>query len=55
MDGGTWICVDLVDIVLHIFDEESREHYDLELLWADAPVRELKLPEHMAEESQLER
>lgn len=36
VEAGAWICVDLVDVVLHIFDPESRAHYDLELLWADA-------------------
>jgi ribosome-associated protein len=39
-DVGTWICVDLVDVVLHVFDRATRKHYDLELLWGDAPVLE---------------
>lgn len=42
-DSGQWICLDLVDVVVHIFDAETREHYDLELLWADAPKVELDL------------
>jgi len=33
---GAWICVDLVDVVLHVFEPEQRAIYDLELLWADA-------------------
>jgi ribosome-associated protein len=36
-EPGTWICVDFVDIVLHLFDPATRRHYDLELLWNDAP------------------
>ena len=40
MDGGSWICVDLVDVVLHVFEPEAREHYDLELLWADGEKTE---------------
>ena len=44
IENGTWICLDFVDVVFHVFDRETREHYDLELLWADAPRYELDLP-----------
>jgi len=36
LDSSNWICVDLVDMVLHVFSEEARLFYDLESLWADA-------------------
>ena len=36
-DGGTWILHDYGDVVLHVFNAESRKQYDLEHLWADAP------------------
>jgi ribosome-associated protein len=32
-----WIILDYGDVILHIFDEATREFYDLERLWADAP------------------
>ena len=32
-----WVLVDFVDVVIHVFTEESRSYYDLELLWGDAP------------------
>lgn len=35
-DQGRWILLDYVDVVVHIFDAEYREYYDLELLWGDA-------------------
>ena len=35
-DGGSWICIDFIDVVLHIFSDESRQFYDLDNLWADA-------------------
>ena len=35
-EQGRWILVDYVDVVVHLFDPEYREFYDLELLWGDA-------------------
>jgi ribosome-associated protein len=35
--GTTWLLADYVDVVIHIFDEQHREFYDLEGLWGDAP------------------
>ena len=35
-EQGRWILLDLVDIVVHIFDDEYREYYELESLWGDA-------------------
>ena len=36
--AGQWILVDLNDIILNIFQPESRELFKLESLWAQAPV-----------------
>ena len=50
IEGGTWICIDLVDVVVHLFTGDMRTLYDLELLWADAPRVSLPQPERVAEE-----
>jgi ribosome-associated protein len=34
---ASWLLADYVDVVLHLFDEEHREYYDLDGLWGDAP------------------
>ena len=34
---GKWILLDVGDVVIHLFLEEARSFYDLELLWGDAP------------------
>ena len=36
MDGDAesgWVILDYGDIVVHIFDEEIRDYYDIEQLW----------------------
>ncbi|MBI4585465.1 MAG: ribosome silencing factor [Planctomycetes bacterium] len=34
---GKWVLVDFVEVVVHLFLEENRRYYDLELLWGDCP------------------
>lgn len=33
MDSDDWKVLDMGNIVLHIFDQQTREKYDLETLW----------------------
>ncbi len=37
LQEGRWAVVDFVDVIVHIFDKEYREFYNLEMLWGDAP------------------
>jgi ribosome-associated protein len=34
---GKWVAQDYGDVVVHVFDRETRGYYGLEDLWADAP------------------
>ncbi len=36
-DRATWLVADFVDVVVHLFEPGTRSHYDLEMLWGDAP------------------
>jgi ribosome-associated protein len=35
--ASKWIVQDYGDIVVHVFDPDTREYYKLEELWSDAP------------------
>ena len=45
LDRGLWVLIDANDVIIHVFEAESREVYCLERLWSDAPVLELDSPE----------
>lgn len=34
-DSGSWILMDYIDIIVHIFSKEDRLFYDLERVWRD--------------------
>ncbi len=38
--GTTWIVIDFVDVVAHLFEPNQRAYYDLETLWSDASMVE---------------
>ena len=35
---GRWILMDYESVIIHIFQEDERNFYNLERLWADAPA-----------------
>ncbi len=49
MAEGHWVLIDANDVVVHLFDPDTRELYDLERLWSDAP--RLSLPQVEADEA----
>ncbi len=40
LQGGRWVLIDYIDFVVHVFHEEARQFYQLEVLWGDAPMLE---------------
>ena len=42
VSNASWILLDYVNVIVHIFQEEERSFYALEQLWADAPKEVLE-------------
>lgn len=41
-EQGHWILIDLNNVIVHVFDRPTREYYELERLWSDAPSVQLQ-------------
>ncbi len=41
---ASWILLDFGNVVVHVFEKGTREYYDLDRLWADAPQIEVEEP-----------
>lgn len=37
-----WILIDYADIVINIFNKQTREYYNIERLWGDAKITKIK-------------
>ena len=40
-DNAEWVLMDYVSIVVHVFQKEIREYYNIEGLWGDAKITSL--------------
>ncbi len=40
-DNAEWVLMDYVSIVVHVFQKEIREYYNIEGLWGDAKITTL--------------
>jgi ribosome-associated protein len=47
--GVRWAVLDYGDIIIHLFEKETRTYYSLERLWADAKAVKLKAEDYVTE------
>jgi ribosome-associated protein len=41
-ENAEWVLMDYVNVVVHVFQKHIREYYDIESLWGDAKLTEIK-------------
>jgi ribosome-associated protein len=41
-DNAEWVLMDYVNVVVHVFQKQQREYYDIEGLWGDAKSTAIK-------------
>lgn len=41
-ENSMWVLLDYVSVVVHVFQKETREYYDIETLWGDAKVTKIE-------------
>ena len=43
LENQEWVLIDYIDVVVHIFQGDTREYYDIENLWGDAKITNVEL------------
>lgn len=41
-ENALWVLLDYYDIVVHVFEKQTRFHYNLEELWGDAKIEKIE-------------
>ena len=42
VENAEWVLMDYINIVVHVFQKQKREYYDIENLWGDAKITEIE-------------
>lgn len=45
-EQANWVLMDFINIVVHIFQKETRAYYNIEDLWGDAKITNIPNPEN---------
>ena len=42
LTNSEWVLMDYVNIIVHVFQKHTRDHYDIESLWGDAKLTQIE-------------
>jgi ribosome-associated protein len=48
--GVRWAVLDYGDLIIHLFEKDTRSYYSLERLWADAKATKLKAEDYITQD-----
>jgi ribosome-associated protein len=43
LKNAYWVILDYIDIVVHVMQQQAREYYELEKLWADTEIKKFNV------------
>src|SRR4051812_22015839 len=52
--GVRWAVLDYGDLIIHLFEKDTRNYYSLERLWADAKATKLKADDYVTDQEAAE-
>ena len=51
-EGARWAVLDVGELIVHLFEQEARNNYDLNRLWGEAPCEDLLESDYVSEDEQ---
>lgn len=55
LSDGEWILLDMGDVIVHVFQEQSRDYFDLDSLWEDQDQLEIPQEYYFSKQEEIKK